>query len=240
MYSKENFKNFSKAISITFKNAALAHEALTHRSFLNETQEEIQHNERLEFLGDAVLELIVTEYLFDKYTNFTEGQLTSLRSALVRTESLAEEAKRLDLGQFIYMSNGEEATGGRDRDYILANTVEAIIGAIYLDRGYNKARDFVIKNICHKVEDIVENRLDIDSKSLLQEVSQEKVKITPSYQEIKSIGPDHDKKFIMAVVIGDNIFGRGEGKSKQQAEQNAAKDALENWNDLEKQHFPKE
>lgn len=230
--------NFPSKIGVTFKNSALLQEALTHRSFVNENKEQAtSHNERLEFLGDAVLELVVTEFLFKTYEDYPEGDLTSFRAALVKTESLAEEAERLQIGEFILMSKGEEATGGRSRPYILANTVEAIIGAIYLDSGYQVSEEFIIKNICYKADNIVKSRLDIDSKSKLQEIAQEVVKITPSYEFLNSKGPDHDKIFEMAVLLGDKVFGKGEGKSKQEAEQKAAQDALENWENLVQKYF---
>lgn len=229
--------NLSSKIGVEFKNTKFIEEALTHRSYVNENKEIQTHNERLEFLGDAVLELVVTEFLFKTYETYPEGDLTSFRAALVKTESLAEEAERLDLGEFILMSKGEEATGGRTRPYILANTVEAIIGAIYLDSGYQASEEFILKHICYKADMIVKSRLDIDSKSKLQEIAQEVVKITPSYEFVSSKGPDHDKIFEMAVLLGDKAFGRGEGKSKQEAEQNAAENALTNWENLIQKYF---
>lgn len=230
--------NFLAKIGINFKNMDLVEEALTHRSYVNENRDKVgNHNERMEYLGDAVLELVVTEFLFRTYETYPEGDLTSFRAALVKTESLAEEAERLGVGEFILMSKGEEATGGRTRPYILANTVEAIIGAIYLDQGYNASEEFILKNICYKIDNIVKSRLDIDSKSKLQEIAQEVVKITPSYEFIKSQGPDHDKIFEMAVMLGEKTFGRGQGKSKQEAEQKAAQDALDNWDSLVQKYF---
>ncbi len=233
-----DLNSLENKLGVKFINSKLLSEALTHRSYVNENRGEgLQHNERLEFLGDAVLELVITEFLFKKYEDHPEGDLTSFRAALVKTESLAEEAERLGFGEFIFMSKGEESTGGRQRPYILANTVEAIIGAIYLDQGYETAKKFIIDNIAHKTEDIVNSRLDIDSKSKLQEVAQESVKLTPIYEFISSEGPDHDKTFIMAVKIGENEFGRGKGRSKQEAEQKAAEDALNNWESLVNKYF---
>ena len=222
-------------------NDTLLLEALTHRSYLNEMKDpEIKHNERIEFIGDAVLELVVTEFLFKKYPNLPEGVLTSYRAALVKTESLAEEARRLGLGEYILMSRGEEHTGGRDRTYILANTMEAIIGAIYLSTGYEDSKDFIEKNISYKIDKIAENRSDIDSKSKLQEISQELTKITPNYELINASGPDHDKIFEIKVFIGDFEFGVGTGKSKQEAQQDAARVALEDWNNLYTKYFAKQ
>lgn len=227
---------FFKIINLEEASIELFSEALTHRSYPNDHRdEEINNNERLEFLGDAVLELIVTEFLFKKYPEFPEGDLTSFRSALVRTESLADEALRLDFGEFIRMSSGEEQTGGRTRPYILANTVEAIIGAIYLDKGFEEAKNFILREICHKIEEIVEKRLDIDPKSRFQEIVQDEFKITPSYELIKDWGPDHNKMFRMGAHIGEQLVAEGEGDSKQAAQQSAAAEAIKNWDKLKKQ-----
>lgn len=218
----------------------LLQEALTHRSYINELKsEELSHNERLEFMGDAVLELVVTEFLYNKYIDMPEGVLTSYRAALVKTDSLAEESRRLGIGQYIFMSKGEEQTGGRDRTYILANTFEAIIGSIFLSTGYDDCKKFIIENICYKIDGIAENRSDIDAKSKLQEISQEFTKITPSYELSNSAGPDHDKVFEMTVMIGDFEFGKGAGKSKQEAQQKAAEMALKNWDNLYRKYFAK-
>ncbi|MDQ6985155.1 MAG: ribonuclease III [Candidatus Dojkabacteria bacterium] len=227
-------KKFQDVLNFQFNNFDLLIEALTHRSYINENKEEdTSNNERLEFIGDAVLELVTTEYLFHKYPNKPEGDLTSFRSALVRTESLAEESTKLGVGEFIRMSKGEESTGGRERSYILANTFEAITGAIYLDQGYDKAREYLMSTVLKKTEEIVENRLDIDPKSKLQEMSQEIIKETPSYKLKSSTGPDHSKTFTMCLVINDIELTTGKGKSKQEAEQNAAKAALDSWQEIE-------
>lgn len=228
-----------KKINLKINNELLD-EALTHRSFLNELKDNVRkNNERLEFIGDAVLELVVTDFLFNKYPEKQEGVLTSYRSALVKTESLAEEARRLEIGKYLKMSKGEEMTGGRDRTYLLANTIEAIIGAIYLSSGFEEAKKFILLNICYKIEKIEANEEYIDAKSKLQELSQEQRKITPIYELETSTGPDHDKIFEVAVRIGENIFGRGSGKSKQEAQQNAAKVALDNWDELTSKYFAK-
>jgi len=219
-----------ETLGIKFNEIGLLERALTHRSFLNEARNvELQSNERLEFLGDAVLELITSEYLFNKYTDRPEGELTSFRAAVVRTESLAETSLKLMYSDYLYLSKGEEATGGRKRPYILANTYEAVLGAIYLDQGYETAKDFVTKTLLYKLEKIVEQRLDIDNKSKLQEYAQDSVKETPRYEVIKETGPDHDKEFTVAVIIRGKELGTGVGKSKQEAEQKAAQDALKNW-----------
>jgi ribonuclease-3 len=204
-----------------FANEEILREALTHRSFSKE------HNERLEFLGDAVLELVITELLFADYKDKTEGELTSFRSAIVKTESLAEEALRLGLGEYIFMSRGEDATGGRNRQYILADTFESLIGAIFLDQGYEEAKKFIVKNLYYKIDAIVESRLDIDAKSKLQELVQEQYKETPHYKVVREEGPDHDKIFTVVAVIGEKEFAEGSGRSKQLAEQDSAKKTLE-------------
>lgn len=215
-------------------------EALTHRSYINEVKDPtLKHNERLEFLGDAVLELSVTKYLFVNYPEYNEGTLTSFRAALVKTESLAFEAKKLNLGDYILMSKGEEATGGRLRPYILANTMEAIIGAIYLTHGFDQANKFIEDKICYKISEIIAQRSDLDAKSRLQELSQEKVKFTPNYKLITSSGPDHNKVFQMGVYIEENLFGIGEGRSKQEAEQAAALEAIKQWEELESKYYKK-
>ncbi|GAB4284892.1 MAG: ribonuclease III [Candidatus Dojkabacteria bacterium] len=226
-----------KILGIKFKKGELIREALTHRSTTNEKTVDWQHNERLEFLGDAVLELAVSEMLFNEYPDFPEGDLTSFRAALVKTESLAEEAKRLTIGEFLYLSIGEESTGGRERPYILANAMEAIIGAIYLDKGYQTAYKFIEKNIFYKVHEIVEKRLDIDAKSKLQEKAQEVLKITPTYRLIRSEGPDHNKVFTMGAMLGEILVAEGSGESKQSAEQVAAQNTLDRWEEIISNHF---
>lgn len=229
---------FSNQIGVNVSDPLLVKEALTHRSFLNEANDKsINHNERLEFLGDAVLELSVTEYLFKNYPNYEEGLLTSFRAAIVKTESLSDEAQRLNIGEYIYMSKGEEATGGRKRQYILANTFEALLGAIYLDQGYKAVNKFIIKNVCYKLKDVIENRLDIDAKSKFQEIAQEDTKITPQYILKNADGPDHDKVFEMAVVLEQFELATGKGKSKQEAEQAAAQAALDDWKNLRNKYF---
>lgn len=224
-------------IQVEFQNLTILREALTHRSYLNESRvEQNRHNERLEFLGDAVLELVVTKFLFNQYPDRPEGDLTSFRAALVRTESLADEAKAINLGDYLYMSKGEERTGGRSRPYILANAFEALIGSIYLDLGYAAAEKFLAERLFTKIERIVRDRLDLDAKSRLQELAQEVMKLTPNYQLKGETGPDHNKTFTMSVYLGDQELASGEGKSKQEAEQNAAASALQNWQTLYQKH----
>jgi ribonuclease-3 len=220
-------EQLAKSLGIKFNDISILDRALVHRSYLNENRSIEKSNERLEFLGDAVLELIVSQYLYNKYPDREEGDLTSFRSAIVRTESLAQASRELNYGDYLKMAKGEEESGGRDKDYILANTFEAVLGAIFLDQGLNICRDLVNKVLLLKVENIVENRLDIDGKTKIQEVAQAKYKLTPTYEVIKEHGPDHDKIFIVAVKIGNKVIGKGEGSSKQKAEEAAAQKGLE-------------
>jgi ribonuclease III len=216
-----------KIIGVKFKDKNLLINALIHRSYINEVPKfPLPNNERLEFLGDAVLELIISTHLFEKFPDRPEGDLTSFRSAVVKTPSLAEAARGYSYGDFILMSGGEESTGGRTREHILANTFESILGALYLDQGYEAAKKFVEKSLFHKIDDIVENRLDIDNKSKFQEVVQEVLKVTPEYKLVEDEGPDHSKTFTMAVFVSEKEMGRGKGRSKQEAEQSAATEAL--------------
>ena len=214
-----------KNIGITFTNRGLLETALIHRSYINENRSIKEHNERLEFLGDAVLELIVTHFLYLNY-NRPEGELTSWRSALVRGENLAHVARKLKLGTYLYISHGEERSGGRDKDYILANTCEALIGAIYLDKGMDRTSHFVHEHIIELLPQILEQGLHVDPKSLLQEMSQARAEITPEYRMLADEGPDHEKIFTMGAYIRGELVGSGKGSSKQNAEQEAAKDAL--------------
>ncbi len=211
-----------------FKDSLLLKTALTHRSSLNESiSPASESNERLEFLGDAILELATTEFLFKKFPTEPEGVLTAYRSALVKTTTLAEVAQELDLGQKLYMSKGEEATGGRDNPGLLADTTEAIIGAIYLDQGYEATKKFLEKNLFSKFDQIKEQKLYQDSKSLLQEIVQSKGFEAPVYKVTKEDGPDHDKQFTIEVLVNSKPTGTGVGKSKQLAQQAAAQEALE-------------
>lgn len=219
-------EDLAKSLGIKFKDISLLQTALTHRSYLNEHREESEHNERLEFLGDAVLELITSDYLFSTYPDRAEGDLTSFRSAIVRTESLAEASRELNYGNYLRMARGEEESGGQEKDYLLANTFEAVLGAIYVDQGYEKCKELVHRILIPKVKDIVENRLDIDGKTKIQEVAQARYQITPTYEIIKEEGPDHDKVFTVAVMLEDKVIGKGEGSSKQKAEEAAAQDGL--------------
>lgn len=227
-----DFSQFEQKADISFKNKALLKQAFTHRSYLNENRNlNIEHNERLEFLGDAVLELIVTDYLYNKYTDKPEGELTAYRSALVNSNTLAAAATKLGINEFLLLSHGEAKDTGRARTYILANTFEALLGALYIDQGYDATKDFVAKHIFHLIDEIVEKGLWIDAKSKFQEMSQEKEGITPSYRTLKEVGPDHDKQFTVGVFLGGQLVTSGDGSSKQEAEQNAARKGLieKNW-----------
>jgi ribonuclease-3 len=222
-----NFEGFEKIIGLEFEDKSLLTQAFTHRSFLNEHKSmKGKHNERLEFLGDAVLELVITDYLYEKYPEKTEGDLTSIRSALVNATTCAEVAKEINVNDFLLLSKGEAKDTGRARQYILANTLEAIIGAIYMDLGYESAKNFILKYIAPKTEKIVEEELWVDAKSKFQEKAQDSVSITPSYKTLKEEGPDHDKKFTVGVFLGETLISEGEGESKQDAEQSAARHAL--------------
>jgi len=220
-------KSLAKKIGVEFKNIELLQQAVTHRSYLNENRDYEQgHNERLEFLGDAVLELIVTQYLYNNFIN-PEGELTSWRSALVNGEMLAKIGQQIGVEKYLMMSRGEAKDKGRARQYLLANAMEAIIGAIYLDQGYDAAQKFVLKNVVVELKDILENKLYLDPKSYFQEKAQETNKVTPSYRVIKEWGPDHDKHFIVGVYLASELVAEGEGNSKQEAQREAARLGLE-------------
>ncbi len=222
-----NFQILEEKLGIRVKNKEVFKTAFTHRSYLNEHPSyDLPSNERLEFLGDAVLQLISSEYLYNNYPN-SEGDLTNFRSALVCTESLAEEAERLGLGDYLLLSKGEESSGGREREYILANTFEAVLGAIFLQEGINVCREFVSKELLYKTDNIIQKKDYKDPKSEFQEIAQEKLGVTPTYTVLDSWGPDHQKSFKVGVYLGREEYGIGEGLSKQKAQQEAATKALD-------------
>ncbi len=231
--SKSNSAQLEKLankIGVSFTDIGLLETACTHRSFLNENRGSGKsHNERLEFLGDAVLELVVTSFLYRKYPKKAEGELTAYRSAIVNTVSLTRVAERIQLSEFMLLSKGEAKDTGRARAVIVANAVEAVIGAIYLDQGYNAAANFISDHILNviDIDEIVKNKSWLDAKSRFQERAQEIANVTPSYKTLKEIGPDHDKKFTLGVFLGDVQVATGTGPSKQEAEQQAAERALE-------------
>ena len=222
-----DFGSFENRIGYTFRQKRLLEQAFTHRSYLNENREEgREHNERLEFLGDAVLELVVTEFLYAKYPEKPEGELTAYRAALVNTQSICDAATKLGMNDYLLLSRGEARDTGRARQIILANAFEALIGAIYLDGGYEAAQKFIADQLFAKTDDVVEKRLWQDAKSRLQEIAQELSGITPKYELLNQTGPDHNKQFVVGAYIGSEKVATGEGHSKQEAEQDAAQKAL--------------
>ena len=223
-----DLNKLEKKLGLSFKNQGLIKTAFTHRSYLNENKGKIfEHNERLEFLGDAVLELSVTRFLYDKFPQKPEGELTALRSALVNSVMLASVSTELGFENHLLLSRGEAKDTGRARQYILANTFESVVGAIYLDQGYQVADKFISDVLFPKLNDVEKNKLFLDAKSSFQEKAQEKTGFTPNYKTLKEIGPDHDKEFIVGLYIGQELIGEGKGKSKQEAETDAAKKGLE-------------
>lgn len=224
----KKIEEFEQRNELTFLDRDILQQAFVHRSYVNENKKlGFGHNERLEFLGDAVLELVVTDELYKKYPEKSEGELTAVRAAIVNTRSLSRAAEELDMEDYLLLSKGEAKSTGRARSYILANTFEAVVGALYTDLGYESARDFIAKNLFHKIEPIIKDKLWIDAKSFFQEKAQEIYSATPEYRVLKESGPDHDKAFTMGVFVGDRLFGEGSGASKQDAEQNAARAALD-------------
>lgn len=222
-----DYKKLEKKIGVKFKKSKLLEQAFIHRSYINENKgKDLTHNERLEFLGDAVLELAATRHLFEKCPTEDEGKMTSFRSALVKGNHLAEIAKQLELGTYLFLSHGEEYSGGREKRYILANALEALIGAIYLEQGYDTAEKFIEKFILQKLDEIIKKGLHIDAKSQFQEICQEKEEFTPHYKVLDEKGPDHNKEFTMGAYINDKLIAEGKGSSKQKAENEAAKNAL--------------
>lgn len=227
-----DFNTFEDKVGVTFSDKMLIQTAFTHRSYVNENRATAkEHNERLEFLGDAVLELVSTDFLYKKYPERPEGELTAFRAALVNTQSISETASELGMNDFLLLSKGEAKDTGRARQYILANTFEAFIGALYLDQGYDVAEKFIATYLLPKIDDIVAKRLWQDAKSFFQEKVQEVYSVTPVYELVREAGPDHDKKFIAAAFINGESVAQGEGRSKQEAEQEAARRAIEvkNW-----------
>lgn len=214
-------------LNVQFADTSVLLSAVTHRSYLNEHREASwEHNERLEFLGDAVLELVVTDYLYNKYPEKPEGDLTAVRAALVNTVSLSATSEQMGINEYLLMSKGEAKDMGRARQYILANAFEACIGAIYLDQGYEKAKEFIAGRLFGKTDEIVSNRLWQDAKSRFQELSQEQVSVTPTYETIAQDGPDHDRVFTVGVYLKKELVAEGKGCSKQEAEQQAAEQAI--------------
>jgi ribonuclease-3 len=216
-------------IGYTFKDPRLLEQAITHRSYLNEHPDwPTGHNERLEFLGDAVLELVVTEYLYEHYPSEPEGEMTNWRAALVNANMLAGITNDFDLNEHMRLSRGEARDTGRARQYILANAIEALIGAMYLDGGYGPCKTFIGQFVLTHLPDIITKKLYRDPKSLLQEEAQDRIGVTPTYRVLEEWGPDHARQFKMGVYLGRELVGEGQGESKQDAQQSAAEDALGN------------
>lgn len=222
-----NIAKLESVIGVEFHNKDLLEQSLVHRSYLNENPRfRLAHNERLEFLGDAVLELIVTELLYHTYPEKPEGELTSLRAALVNSKMLSEIGESINLNEFLLLSRGEAKDTGRARQFILANAFEALIGAIYLDRGFAAAKEFIERTLMPKLSEVLTQKLYQDPKSRFQEEAQERVAITPTYEVLQEWGPDHDKHFIIGAFLGKELVAEGEGPSKQAAEAEAARLAL--------------
>lgn len=229
---KDSLGKLQKILRVDFIDTTVLLSAITHRSYLNEHREATwDHNERLEFLGDAVLELVVTDFLFAKYPEKPEGELTAVRAALVNTVSLSAASEQLGVNDYLLMSKGEAKDVGRARQYILANAFEACIGAIYIDQGYDAAKGFIAERLFPKTEEIVRKRLWQDAKSRFQELSQEHASVTPTYETVGQSGPDHDRVFTVGVFLRREKIAEGIGRSKQEAEQQAAERAIEakNW-----------
>jgi ribonuclease III len=228
-----DLKKLEKIIDVKFKNKDLLQQAMVHRSYINEHSNfKVGHNERLEFLGDAVLEIIITEYLYLNFPDKPEGDLTNWRASLVNSKMLYQVAQSLNFDDYLLLSKGESKDkDSKARQYILANSVEAIIGAIYLDQGIEPSKKFILKNIISSLDEIIKNKAYLDPKSRFQEVAQEIVGVTPSYQVLKEEGPDHNKKFTVGLFLNQELVSSGEGSSKQEAQTDAAEKGLKakNW-----------
>ena len=234
LYNENNILDFEKSLSLDFENKKLLQRALTHKSFPNENKTlDLKDNERLEFLGDSVLSLAVSTYIFKRFSDFPEGELAKMRAVVVSAPILAEAAKRIDLGRYLFLGKGEEMTGGRERDSILADSMEAIFGALYLDQGFTAASKFILDLLREDIINVAEGNHIQDYKTMLQEVIQQDGNLRPEYEVIDEEGPDHNKTFIVAVKINDNSLGSGQGSSKKEAEQEAAKFALHKLNKLD-------
>ncbi|WP_089857806.1 ribonuclease III [Halanaerobium salsuginis] len=233
LFNQRKLMEFEKSLLLDFKDKLLIQRALTHKSFPNENRRlHLKDNERLEFLGDSVLSLAISTYLFTRFSNLPEGDLAKMRAVIVSAPILAGAAKRIELGQFLFLGKGEEMTGGRERDSILADTMEAIFGALYLDQGFETASELILRLLKPDIIDVVEGNHIQDYKTMLQEVIQENGNIRPEYEVIGEEGPDHNKTFKVAVKLKEDNLGSGCGSSKKEAEQEAAKVALDKLNKL--------
>jgi len=227
-----SFDILQHTVGITFKNQELLKQAFYHRSYLNEAKHIKESNERLEFLGDAILSFLTSRYLYHQYPNYPEGILTNIRSSVVKTQSLGNAAKKLGFGELLFLSKGEEEGGGRNNISLLADSFEAFLGAVFLDQGIQASEHFLQKHLFSQIHSIVENKSYIDFKSYLQERIQEIHKVSPNYEVTRTEGPDHDRTFWIEVRIDNKTLGSGVGKSKQEGEQQAAKNALEKMGKL--------
>jgi ribonuclease-3 len=231
MNESTQLATLEQALGLKFADKSLLQRALTHRSYLNENPHyPLEDNERLEFLGDAVLDFLTGEYLYHRFPEMHEGDLTSLRSALVRRGTLAQFARRLQLGERLLMGHGEAESGGRERAATLCAAIEALVGAVYLDQGLAAVETLMVPLVEPEIARILRENLDKDPKSLLQETAQARWQLTPRYRTVEEIGPDHAKEFTVEVTIGDRAYGQGMGRSKQLAAQAAAQEALNRLN----------
>lgn len=229
----KDFSQLEKNLNVVFNDKGLLQQAFIHRSYINEySGSGLSHNERLEFLGDAVLELVVTDYLYKQFPKNPEGELTAYRASLVNTIMISDTARDNGFDEFLILSKGEARDTGKARSYILANTYEAFIGAIYLDQGYDAAKGFIHASLLPKLQRIIDGGLWRDAKSYVQEKSQELESVTPSYKVLHEVGPDHDKVFTVGIFFGAKQIAEGKGSSKQEAETDAARNALKvrGWN----------
>ncbi len=222
-----NLEDIEHTIGVVFHDKALLRQAFAHRSYLNESRDIKESNERLEFLGDSILSFLTSHFLYETFPQYPEGTLTNIRSSLVKTKSLSEVAQTLKLGELLLLSHGEEESGGRTNPSLLADTFEALLGAIFIDQGIETAKKFVETFVFPKTQSIIDNKMYIDYKSLLQEIIQDQSKISPTYHVVKSQGPDHAKTFWVQAHAEEVVLGSGMGKSKQEAEQSAAANSLE-------------
>ena len=225
--NKDEFNNLLKSLNISFKDPKILQQAFYHRSYLNEVKLDIESNERLEFLGDSILSLVISEFLFSERLQDAEGDLTNLRAYIVKTKSLAQAAKKLNLGSYLHLSKGEELGGGRENSQLLANTYEALLGAVYLDQGLKAVQQVIKSTLLSLFEKELRFGPPKDAKSSLQEIAQDRFKESPHYKILATKGPDHAKQFIVAVYLKGKEHGRGSGGSKQIAEEQAATQALE-------------
>ncbi len=228
--SSKDLAGLENSLGYTFRKKSCLREALTHKSYAYENQKNqkkrILFNERMEFLGDSVLELIISEYFFLSFSDYTEADLSKIKAYIVQESTLAETAKNLDIGTYLLLGKGEEMTGGRQKASLLADAFEAVLAAIYLDGGYKKARDFVLRHLANKIDELAADNFIFDFKTKLQEVSQAQFGVLPEYITHKEEGPEHRKIFEVKVVINDTFLGSGRGKTKKAAAQKAAEEAL--------------